>query len=422
MLVALQNLGCSKNQVDGQQMLGHLVSEGFVVTTDFSVADIIIVNTCAFIQEATQEAIHEILEMIVYKTEGKCKTLAVAGCFSQRFRDEAKKEFPEVDLWLGVDDWPRILKQQFHISVSPSYIRTLSQPLATQYLKIAEGCSHRCSFCAIPLIRGSFKSRAKNDILAEARWLQTQGVKECILVSQDTSSYGADIGSSLIDLLRDLLDSTSFPWIRIMYLHPQLVSDEFLHVVAQNPRIVPYFDIPLQHISDDILKSMKRRPLSKGVYSLIERIRSIVPNAGIRTTFIVGYPGETEKHFSELLKFVEWARFERCGIFPFSREKDTEAYSLKGKPKNNTVSARCDELMALQSQISSQICSSRIGKNLDVIIDCQGDAGFEARSKWDAPEVDGTVFIPQGNCPIGSIQRVTVTGSKEYDLVAKLIS
>jgi len=421
MLVALQNLGCSKNQVDGQQILGHLSSNGFTVTADFSIADIIIVNTCAFIQEATQEAIHEILEMTIYKTEGKCKTLAVAGCFSERFRNEAKKEFTEVDLWLGVDDWPQVLKKHFSVSDTPSSLRTLSQPMATQYLKIAEGCSHRCSFCAIPSIRGPFHSRPKNEIIAEAQWLQSQGVKECILVSQDTSSYGSDTGSSLVDVLLSLLDATSFPWVRLMYLHPQLVTDDFLHVVAQNPRIVPYFDIPLQHISDDILVSMKRRPLSKGIYSLIERIRAIVPDAGIRTTFIVGYPGETEKHFAELLKFVEWARFERCGIFPFSREKGTDAYSLRGRPKNNTVTSRCDELMALQSHISAQICSSRIGKSIDVIVDSQTDAGFEARSKWDAPEVDGTVFIPDGTCSVGSIQRVLVTESREYDLIANLL-
>jgi ribosomal protein S12 methylthiotransferase len=417
--VALQNLGCSKNQIDGERMLAHLAGEGFIITQDFRDADIIIVNTCAFIREATQEAIHEILEMALYKSNGNCTTLAVAGCFSQRFRAEAKADFPEVDVWLGVHDWPTVLKKRFHTSDSPSFARVISPPFATQYLKIAEGCSHRCSFCAIPSIRGGFASRPETEIIAEARWLESKGVKECILVSQDTSYYGKDRDSSLVRLLEKLLAETTIPWLRLMYLHPQLVNDDFLRLVAREKRLLPYFDIPFQHISDDILMSMKRLPLAKGIRSLIERIRAIVPDAAIRTTFIVGYPGETVRHFNELIKFVEWARFERCGVFPFSPEEGTPAFSLKKRPKNATVAARCDELMAVQAGISAEICASRVGTTLDVIVESRADFGFEARSVWDAPEVDGTVRIEKGNPAVGTIVPVRIVESRDYDLIGR---
>jgi ribosomal protein S12 methylthiotransferase len=416
-VVALQNLGCSKNQVDGQRMLACLIEAGFTATQDFSRAEIIIVNTCAFIQEATREAIHEILEMVVYKREGRCKTLAVAGCFSERFSEEAKKDFPEVDLWLGVHDWPRVLKRVFNTSGAPSFTRTLSPPFATQFLKISEGCSHRCSFCAIPAIRGAFASRPEKDIVAEARWLESQGVKECILVSQDTSHYGKDRGSSLARLLEALLAKTEFPWIRLMYLHPRLVNDDFLRLVAREKRILPYFDVPLQHINDDILMSMKRRPLSRGIRDLICRIRAIVPEAAIRTSFIVGYPGETARRFEELLSFVSWARFERCGVFPFSPEEGTPACAMHKRPKNATVSSRCDELMAVQEGISREICLSRVGATLDVMVDCRTESGFEARTVWDAPEVDGTVLVEKGNPAVGDIVPVRIVSSREYDLI-----
>jgi ribosomal protein S12 methylthiotransferase len=415
--VALQNLGCSKNQIDGERMLAHLAGSGFTVTQDFSEADIIIVNTCAFIREATQEAIHEILEMALYKSKGKCTTLAVAGCFSERFRHDAFKDLPEVDLWLGVHDWPAVLKNRFQTIAAPSFIRTLSLPGATQYLKIGEGCSHRCSFCTIPSIRGAFASRPEAEIIEEARWLESQGVKECILVSQDTSHYGSDTGSSLVHLLENLLAKTGFPWIRLMFLHPARVHDGLLRLVAAEHRLVPYFDIPLQHISDDILLSMKRRPLSQGIRALVERIRSTVPNAAVRTTFIVGYPGETVRHFDELLNFMEWARFERCGVFPFSPEQGTEAYSMKKRPRDATVASRCDELMAVQAGISRKICASRIGSTVDVIVDSRAGAQCVARTKWDAPEVDGTVWIEKGNPALGSIVPVRIVAGRDYDLI-----
>jgi ribosomal protein S12 methylthiotransferase len=430
--IALHNLGCSKNQIDGERMLGMLVKAGFSAVADFSMADIIIVNTCAFILEAQQEAIDAILESARFKTSGRCSLLAVAGCFSQRFRNEARIRLPEVDLWLGVHDWPKLLQTALHLPKASSDQRVLFLPVATQYLKIAEGCSRRCSFCAIPFIRGPLKSRPGPEIIKEAQWLYSRGVRECILVSQDTSSYGKDIGGSLTRLLEQLLAKTKFPWIRLMYLHPQCVDDSFLRLIAQEKRLLPYFDIPLQHISDEILISMKRRPLSKGIFRLLERIRAMVPDAAVRTTLIAGYPGETKRHFEELLAFVEKARFEHLGVFPFSPEKGTAAYSLAKRPTDSTTGKRCEMIMSLARDISSRACASRIGKTIDVIIDGPArehdvaiDAGarrtkaphaLEGRSVWDAPDVDGTVFIPGGGVPVGAIVPVTVVSAGDYEL------
>jgi ribosomal protein S12 methylthiotransferase len=427
--VALHNLGCSKNQIDGERMLAGLVKAGFSFTDDFSQAQVIVVNTCAFIREAQQEAIDAIIEMAQFKKHGQCSTLIVAGCFSERFRNEARTRLPEVDAWAGVHDWPAYLHALFKTAPSPSFRRVLFPPVATQFLKIAEGCSRRCSFCAIPAIRGPFKSRSGAEIVREAQWLYFQGVRECVLVSQDTSSYGKDRHGSLVRLLELLCAKTKFPWIRLMYLHPQCVGDDFLRLVACEQRILPYFDIPLQHISDAILTSMGRRPLSAGIRRMIERIRTIVPGAAIRTTFIAGYPGETARHFDELLAFVEAARFERMGVFPFSPEKGTKAVSLAPRPKNATVASRCSALMEIQREISAQICASRVGKTIDVMVDgpaqnsgifphLHHDSALEARTMWDAPEVDGSVIIPGGSAAAGSIVPVTVIAAGDYDLAA----
>ncbi len=433
--VALLNLGCSKNQIDGERMLGLLAGSGFSLASDFAKADAIIVNTCAFINEAKQEAIQAILEMARLKKFGACTTLAVAGCFSQRFRDEARVHFPEVDAWLGTRDWPSVLASLLHARRASLPGRVLFPPRATQYLKIAEGCSRLCSFCAIPGIRGPLTSRPEGEILREAQWLYSRGVRECILVSQDTSAYGTDRCSSLVHLLELLLARTKFPWIRLMYLHPQRVNDDFLRLFAQEKRLLPYFDIPLQHINDDLLRSMKRRPLSAGIRLLIERIRTIVPDAAIRTTFIVGYPGETGRHFCELLDFVEETRFDHLGVFPYSPEEGTAAYSFRKRPANATASRRCEQLMALQRRINAARCALFVGKTLPVIVDGPADGSdpealfgnarhpspkkpaLAARTRWDAPEVDGTVLLPRGSARVGAIVPALIVSASDYDLV-----
>jgi ribosomal protein S12 methylthiotransferase len=422
--VALINLGCCKNQVDGSRMLDHLRRAGYSIIDTAKDADVVMVNTCAFIEAAKTEAIDAILEAASYKKSGQCRTLIVCGCFSQRFRETAAKEFPEVDLWAGVEDWPGLFARRLHVDALPSFTRALAAPHATQYLKIAEGCSHRCTFCAIPNIRGKFKSRDAAEIIEEAHWLASEGVKECIIVSQDTSYYGKDLGTSLEGLLEGLLAHTPFPWIRMMYLHPSLVGDGLLRLVAKEPRVCPYFDIPLQHASDTILKAMGRRPLAKDSRALIERIRSMVPDAAIRTTFITGFPGETETLFEELLRFVEEMKFDKLGVFPFSPEEGTPAFTLRPRPRPQTASRRCEALMTLQREISASINASRIGRVIDVIIDSETDLpGFsvEGRSRWDAPEVDGLVYIRGKKIPAGSIVPLRIDAAGDYDLYGKAV-
>jgi ribosomal protein S12 methylthiotransferase len=403
-------------------MLEHLASSGYELTQDFADAHVIVINTCAFIEAAKIEAIDKILDLARYKKIGHCKRLVVSGCFSQRYRTIAARQFPEVDLWTGVNDWPKLIAKFFNVAANPSFIRTLQAPRSTQYLKIAEGCSHACSFCAIPGIRGKYISRTFNAILEEASWLFDQGVKECILVSQDTSSYGLDCSSSLVRLLETMLNNTRFPWIRMMYLHPSLVNEELLRLVAKEPRLCKYFDIPLQHSADTILNAMKRRPLSKGIRLLLERIRTVVPDAAVRTSFIVGFPGENERLFEEMLSFIQEMRFDKVGVFPFSPEEGTAAFSMRPMPRPATASRRCETLMSLQREISASINASRIGRTVEIIIDGPdrtSDApGFswEGRTRWDAPEVDGTVYIKGSGLKAGDIVQVLIQSATDYDL------
>jgi ribosomal protein S12 methylthiotransferase len=418
--IALYNLGCSKNIVDGERIVAWFSRSGYAFTQDVQSADVIVVNTCAFIKEAKEEAIESILDAARYKKEGNCSTLVVAGCFSQRYAEEAPSLLPEVDLWVGVDDWHEALARYLDIPAdAPSFERSLMGTTATQYLKISEGCNHRCSFCAIPGIRGAFRSRPPDEIVREAQWLQQQGTGECILVSQDTTGYGKDIGSSLPALLERVLAETTFPWIRMMYLHPRGVTDALLRLVASESRLCSYFDIPLQHIADPILKGMRRKPGAAQTYALIERIRTIVPDAAIRTSFILGFPGETQRHFDALVKFVEWARFEKVGVFPFSPEEGTAAETMRPRPRTDTTQRRCETLMSVQQEISRQILEKRIGTHTDVIIDELAEGPtfhFEGRTQWDAPEIDGRVFVKSSSLTPGMIVPVQIVDASDYDL------
>jgi ribosomal protein S12 methylthiotransferase len=418
--VALFNLGCSKNIVDGERIL-HLVQHaGYTVTETVASADLVIVNTCAFIREAQEEAIETILSAAHMKSEHT--KLIVSGCFSERFRAQVASKFPEVDVWIGVSDWETILCNLLKTNISSSFERILSEPYATQYIKIADGCSHHCSFCVIPAIRGPYTSREAQSILSEVQWLESQGVRELILVAQDSSFYGRDTGSSLVKLLDRILTSCTIPWIRMMYLHPQYIDDEFLRFVAAEKRICRYFDLPLQHIAEPILRSMKRTPLTKDIYLLVERIRAVVPGAAIRSAFICGYPGETEKEFNELLHFVEWAKFDRLGVFPFSPEEGTAAASFPHRPRTGTALRRCETIMLAQRDISREANERRIGSTIEAIIDSVAqdpDFNFEARSRFDAPEVDGKILLRNGSFDIGEIIQVKVIGASDYDLFAE---
>jgi ribosomal protein S12 methylthiotransferase len=405
-------------------MARYLCDQGYVLTDDAALAEVIMVNTCAFIKEAKQEAIDKILELAAYKKTGACRTLIVCGCFSQRFRDAVEKQFPEVDVWAGIDDWQTVFKKRFGLSGAPSFKRALEKPLTTQYLKIAEGCSHACSFCAIPGIRGKFRSRAIPDIIDEAKWLYAMGARECIVVAQDTSFYGRDRNETLPHLLRVLLAQTAFPWIRLMYLHPALVDKELLDIIAKESRVCPYFDIPLQHGADEILTRMNRRPAVQGIRRLVDNIRSTVADAAIRTAFIVGFPGETERFFEKLLSFVEEMKFDKVGVFPFSPEEGTPAFSMRPRPRDATAARRCETLMAVQREISDKINASRVGRVLDCIIDAQSElSGFslEGRTRFDAPEVDGKVFIQSQKTVLGPIASVRITRADEYDLFGEIV-
>jgi ribosomal protein S12 methylthiotransferase len=416
------NLGCSKNIVDGENIIAFMESIGMTYTDTPLRADAIIVNTCAFINDAKKEAVDEILKMALYKSKGNCKTLAVAGCFSQRYREQASRSLPEVDLWIGLTDWKNEIKRYFGIldHRDNNFIRHLTGPTATQYLKIAEGCSHRCSFCAIPLIRGTYRSRTVASVISEAKWLESRGVRECILVSQDTSYYGRDIGTDIVRLLEKLLASTSFPWIRLMYLHPRYVTRDLIKLISLENRICPYFDMPLQHSSDFILDKMRRNPGYHGIRQLIDDIRSTVPNAALRTTFIVGFPGETETYFKHLVKFVEWARFEKMGVFAYSPEEGTESIGFSGRPKSSTAQKRCETLIEIQREISRSILSSLKGDIIPAIIDKAVSKSTPhtclARTMCDAPDVDGTLTIRRCNANAGDIIPVRITASSDYDL------
>ena len=401
-------------------------SNGYEIVNAFDAADVIVVNTCAFIKEAQEEAIDAILEMAaIRKNEAeRCKTLIVSGCFSERYRDKVKKEFPEVDIWAGVDDWEAALSSLVSQNCNrgqESFRRVLAEPVSTQYIKIAEGCSHKCSFCVIPSIRGKFKSRSADSIIREAQWLYEQGTRELILVAQDTSFYGKDIKTNLVRLLESLLKQTKFPWIRMMYLHPQLVCDELLTLMASEPRLCPYFDIPLQHIADPILTAMNRLPLSKGICELIDKIRDKVGELTLRTSFIIGFPGESEKEFGELKRFIQTVRFDKLGVFPFSPEEGTAAYAMRPRPRAATVQKRCEELMAIQQEISREILEAKVGRETQIIIDRisdDPDFNYEGRTAGDAPEVDGRVFIRSGTFETGEIATVKIIGASDYDLYA----
>ncbi len=424
MKVALCNLGCSKNQIDGEYILGCLARSDFEVTTRYDEAELILVNTCTFIREATQEAIETILAMAACKQSGACRLLAVCGCFSERYRGQIARRFPEVDIWLGVHDWHTELATALGRDLNPPRRRHHLTPGASQYLRIGSGCSRRCSFCIIPSIRGPLRSRPYADILDEARDLEAQGARECILVSQDTSSYGADTGDSPAALLERLLADTHFDWLRLMYLHPSRIEDALLDLVSSEPRVCSYLDLPLQHIADPVLTRMRRHPGSRGIRTLIERIRTRAPNVAIRTSFIVGFPGETASHFEQLLEFCEWARFEKLGVFPFSPEEGTPAYDYRPRPRNATARRRCETLMTLQRDISAEIGRSRIDDTVRVLVErrCDSAGGdYEGRTEWDAPEIDGTVHLHGTIGPDQSFVPARITDADDYDLFARVV-
>ena len=434
--VALVSLGCPKNLVDSEVMLGVLSDAGYRVVEDVEAAEVVIVNTCAFIEPAVEEAVEALLDLSDLKSGG-AKCLICAGCLTERYRDELLERLPEVDGFVGPGSVgeiagiiDRCLQGERAVFASePPWMYRADTPRLRSgaewlaYVKIADGCSHRCSYCMIPQLRGPFRSRSADDIREEIAGLIEEGTREICMIAQDTSAWGMDLGRdyTLAGLLGSLDLGGWDGWLRLQYLHPEGVSDGLLAVVAETPQLVPYFDIPLQHADEGVLRSMGRRGDGHAYLRMIERVRDRVPRAALRTTLIVGYPGESSEQFAKLLAFVQRARFDRLSAFRYWDEPGTVAAELPEQVPEGEADDRLDELMSLQAQISREINEGLIGRRLRVLIESPGDEPGEirGRSYRDAPEVDGEVIVKGEALPRpGEFAEVTVAGADEYDLHA----
>lgn len=427
--VNIITLGCSKNTVDSEHLAAQLKAGKTEVVFDENGADAdtIVINTCGFIKDAKEESIDTILKYARAKEDKQIDNLYVIGCLSERYKSELQNEIKEVDQYFGVNDMGKILKTlntKFKNELLGE--RELSTPKHYAYLKISEGCDRTCSFCAIPLIRGKHKSIAMETLLAEANSLADKGVKELILIAQDLTYYGIDIYKKqmLVDLLKELVKIEKLKWIRLHYSYPAMFPDELVELIAKEDKICNYLDIPVQHISDNVLKNMRRAHNKQSTCELISKIRKLNPGLVLRTTLLVGYPGETEKDFEELKQFVQNTQFDRLGIFTYSEEEGTfGAANHKDDVKEIVKNQRAEEIMALQEQISFNLNQKRIGKVIEVIVDRIEDGFYVARSEYDSPEVDNEVLIPiEGKeLKIGGFYKVEIESSREYDLFAKLI-
>jgi ribosomal protein S12 methylthiotransferase len=432
------SLGCAKNRVDTEVMLGVSDQSGMTIVQDPAQADVIVVNTCGFIGPAKEESIQTILEMGAYKERGTCKKLVVAGCLSQRYPDELASELPEVDHFLGSSDMLRLRRvlggtaDRMLVGNPAQYTmraddpRMLSGQRHSAYMKIAEGCNRQCSFCAIPSFRGLQRSRPVADLVREAELLAAAGVVELNLISQDTIAYGRDLPGreSLAELLAALGDVDGIRWIRAHYLYPETLTDALIDAFAQHDKVLPYIDMPLQHASDAMLTAMRRGHGGERMYKIVERLRRAIPDLVFRTTFIVGHPGETQEDFEELCRFVEWAEFDHVGVFLYSQEEGTRSAEMDGAVDASTAEARREELMSLQRPISRERLELRVGTELDVLVEGVSDeSDWLLQGRWwgQAPEVDGSVYLANGTARTGEIRRVLVTDAADYDLMADFI-
>ena len=435
-MINIITLGCSKNTVDSEFVAGKLESCGQTIYFDRKQndCDIVIINTCGFIGDAKEESINVILEQCEVKNRGrKERLLVVCGCLVERYKKELKREMPEVDLWYGVHEWDKMVAaikkwvKKDSVCVKKhnnELLRKVSTPKHYAYLKISEGCDRHCSYCAIPLIRGRHISRPIEELVAEAKTLVQNGVKELIVIAQDTTYYGLDLYKrrALGELLDRLADESGAEWIRLHYTFPTSFPQDAIDVMRRHDNICNYIDIPLQHISTSILNSMQRGIDKEGTLQLLQQFRKKLPDACIRTTLIVGYPGETEKEFQELKEFVAQARFDRMGVFAYSPEEHTPAEPLGDPVPDEEKQSRIDELMALQESISMEINQAKIGKQFKVLIDRREGDYFVGRTEYDSPEIDDEVLIPvaDGNLRIGQFYTATITDAVEHDLFAKI--
>jgi len=447
--VGFISLGCPKNLVDSEVMMGRLKQNGFQITAGAAEADTLVVNTCGFIESAKKESIEAILEAAKLKTSGKATRLVVAGCLVERYRDQLKAEMPEVDAFIGtsqINDILSVCDPQTNTRSLPviplgnqsaTYLydestpRVLATPSHYAFIKIAEGCDRPCAFCFIPQMRGHFRSRRFGSIIAEAHQLAEEGVKELILVAQDSSRYGEDLGKhdALAHLLRELSHTEGIEWVRVMYAYPTHISDAFLDVLAEEPKAVKYLDMPLQHASQNVLKLMKRGGNRASLEKLIGRVRARVPAIAVRTTFITGFPGESEEDFEELLAFVKNMEFDRVGVFTYSDEEETPAYDLPQKVDPRIAKQRRARLMKEQAKISRRKNKSRIGKTVRVLFEGESNESellWQGRMETQAPDIDGCVLIndaPEGfSGRPGEFVNVRIVEAQDYDLIGQILA
>lgn len=435
--VGMISLGCPKNQVDGEALLAKLKKAGYEIVNNIEDSDVMIINTCGFIEQAKKEAIDTILEVAEYKNAGLISAIVVTGCLAERYQDEIIKEMPEVDAVLGIGANSNIVKtcdkalcgivttsfpNKCYLSINDE--RIISTPSHWAYLKIAEGCDNRCSYCAIPGIRGGFRSRTIESCVDEAKALAESGVKELILIAQDTTKYGQDLyGKYSLDiLLKELVKIDGIEWIRLFYCYPQRITDSLINVIANEKKVCSYIDIPLQHSDKTVLKNMNRVGDGDDYRALISKMRKAIPDLALRTTFMVGFPGETDEQFENLCKFTEDVKFDKMGCFTFSPEEDTPAYDMQNQIDDDVKVRRQEVLMNKQYSITEELNKQRIGKIYRVIIDTFDGEKYVGRSYMDSPEIDsGIIFTCDNNLNIGDFVNVEITDYNGYDLIGEAI-
>lgn len=440
--IGFVSLGCPKNQVDTEIMLHKLMTAGYEITAEDIEADIIIINTCAFIESAKQEAIDNILDIAWLKKNSTLKGIIVTGCLAERYRDEVMKELPEVDAILGVGSIHDIVEAVENVIRNKQYKsfksvdelklggdRVVISPEYSVYLKVSEGCDNRCTYCAIPLIRGGMRSRPMNDIIAEANNLVSLGAKELILIAQDTTGYGMDLYGEykLPELIRAITDTTDVQWLRLMYCYPNKITEELIAELRDNPKLVKYIDLPIQHITDTMLTAMNRHGGSDVIRSAVKRLRAEVPDIIIRTTAIVGFPGESDEDFEKLCEFIKESRFDRFGAFTYSREDDTLAHDLPNQIDEQLKQDRYDIIMQTQLTIAEELNQAKVGNVYDIL--CEGfdpvAESYYGRSYMDAPETDGKVYFTSKRRLenyVGNFIKVKITSVLDYDLIGEVIS
>ncbi|MFH1994202.1 MAG: 30S ribosomal protein S12 methylthiotransferase RimO [Nitrospinota bacterium] len=432
--IGLISLGCAKNTVDSEMLLGELTQRGYTLTNRQDEAEIIIINSCGFIAPAKEESVNTIIEMAQYKESGRCRKLIVMGCLSQKYGGELENDIPEIDHIVGAGDFKRVVEiiegeaDKRNLVRGPRFDyggkRLITTPSHYAYLKISEGCSNRCTFCAIPEIRGDFRSRPLESIITEAKTLAAQGVRELNIISQDNTKYGLDIGvdGGINRLIEELTYIDDIAWIRLLYTHPQFIDDKLIETLNR-AKVCRYLDLPLQHCHGDILKAMGRSGDEQTLGSQLKMLRDKIPGLSIRTSFMVGFPGETEKQFETLLKFIEGQKFEHLGVFTYSQEEGTPAAKIKGQIPEEIKEERREAVMSLQRGISLKKNKALVGSYQDVVVEGLSDEGdflVTGRTEGQAPEVDGVVYLEKSQVERGQIVRTRITGALEYDLIGEV--